>query len=146
MKPTPMDHPRTILATVATIGFLVFPGLLVGAVAKAAYGWLLVGYVGHGWLAEPALAWFPDLLHGLVAGGMGAWLAARVVRGADFNAVAYGAGAVAVALYALLMNFVLGHHGISLGAISVVAGGLGVVVGVATGCQSAAAERIAQSR
>lgn len=135
-----MDHARTILATVATVGFIMFPGIPAGMIAKALYGWFLVGYVSHSWFAAPMLTWFPEMLGGIVAGAFGACLGSLAVKRADFNVVAYAAGSVVVALHVLIAILAAQQFAGTLEVVAFVGSGVGFLTGTVMGCQSAVSQ------
>ena len=104
---------RTWVAVlIAIVG--VIPGFLVAGVFVVVYKFFLGDVVRDHWipyLEEVSLVWFPELLRGVIAGGVAIYLARWRIKTADFRVVRYTTiafwGAIVV-LFVAFNVFVIG--------------------------------------
>ena len=123
---------RTWVAVlIAIVG--VIPGILVAGAIVVVYKFFLGDLVRDHWipyLEEISLVWFPELLRGLIAGGVAIYLARWRIKTADFRVVRYTTiafwGAILVLVVAYTV-FVIGPDLVPylIGSVALLAG-LGV--------------------
>ncbi len=111
MTNQPAGHGRTVdrtwLAVLITI-IGAIPGFLAAGVIVVVYRFFLHGVVADHWipyLEEVSLVWFPELLRGVITGGVAISLARWRISVADFRVARYAAIAFWGAIVVLLVAF-----------------------------------------
>jgi len=117
------------------------PGWVIGVVIAFVYQYILRSYLEwnpwdwltNGWFSKIALTYFPALLCGLVAGMFGIFVTSKILRRANYEIVAYAASGIIIAVTILGMLADLTRYGINLETLWMVAGTLGIIIGLFSG-------------
>src|SRR5262245_26480746 len=133
----PEGHRLTWLAVILVIIFQI-PGFILGFgvsyIYRAFLGSLLEGnlfdWLAQGWISKLALAWFPALLSGAIAGGVSVWLTSRILKHANYEIVMYAVAAIVIAFTIVVVAGGLAREGINLGIFEIIANTFGVVIGL----------------
>lgn len=135
-----MTYKLTPLGILATI-VLTIPGLLVGGIVAFVYRMLLgpafygnlINWISGGWFETLTMAIFPNVIHGVVGGGLAVWVSFKILKRVNYEVVAYSVSTIIIAFAAIALLIGILDEGLNVRLIELVANTVGIVFGLFAG-------------
>lgn len=124
---------RTAVAAIVSI-VMIIPAMIPAAIIVMAYAFVFKFFIGgSSWIPyvdEIGGLWFPEMLRGIILGGIAIWTSRRFFPTSNIEAVRFAAFAFWAGVLALLVIFSMSVRGITFDIVGVVGLAVGLCVGL----------------